>query len=217
MKRMPRRPPQESGEFLWLVSLSDLMILLFILFVVLFSASYKKMKQADFAQVAAALRNDATPPKNPIEEVRENLNKWVKEQKLEDKVSVEKADDAVLLQIKDKLLFASGESRILPGGVYTIRSLQKTLESVPKTYQIGIEGHTDDIPIHTKDVEDNWELSSKRALAVMKALNVSPDLLKRTVLMAYGDTRPLVPNRDEKGNSIAENQSRNRRVTLRIF
>jgi len=217
MKRMPRRPPQESGEFLWLVSLSDLMILLFILFVVLFSASYKKMKQADFAQVASALRNDATPVKHPIEEVRENLNKWVKEQKLEDKVSVEKADDAVLLQIKDKLLFASGDSRILPGGVYTIRSLQKTLESVPPEYQIGIEGHTDDIPIHTKDVEDNCELSSKRALAVMKSLNVSPNLLKRTVLMAYGETRPLVPNRDPKGNPIAENQSRNRRVTLRIF
>jgi chemotaxis protein MotB len=216
MKRTPRRPPSESGEFIWLVSLSDLMILLFILFVVLFSASYKKMKQSDFQKVAASLRNEA-PKADPIDKVYNDLAKWVQEHKLSEKVAVQKEDDAVLIQIKDKLLFMSGDSDILPAGVGTVRSLSKTLESVPEPYHIGIEGHTDDSPIHTAKVEDNWDLSSKRAMAVMRALRLDDKLIKRTVLMAYGEMKPLVPNRDSAGKPIAENQSKNRRVTLRIF
>jgi chemotaxis protein MotB len=216
MKRTPRRPPAESGEFLWLVSLSDLMILLFILFVVLFSASYKKMKQSDFARVAASLRNEA-PKQDPIQKVKDDLSKWVDEHKLQDKVAVELEDDAVLLQIKDKLLFQSGDSAILPRGVMTVRSLGDTLKTIPVGYHIGIEGHTDDDPIHTSTIDDNWDLSSKRSMAVMRALRMEPQLLKRTVLMAYGEMKPLVPNRDKSGKPIPENQSRNRRVTLRIF
>jgi chemotaxis protein MotB len=214
--RTPRRRKDDSGEFLWLMSLSDLMILLFILFVVLFSASYKKMKQSDFNAIAASMRNEPAPP-NPIDKVAENLRKWVSEQKLNDKVSVQKVDDTVLLQIKDKVLFASGGFEILPGGVHTVRSLEKTLESVPDSYQIGIEGHTDDTPIHSRQIRDNWDLSSKRAMAVMQSLTLSEKLLKRTVIMAYGDTRPIAPNRTPAGKPIEENQSKNRRVTLRIF
>lgn len=214
--RTPRRRKDDSGEFLWLMSLADLMILLFILFVVLFSASFKKMKQNDFNAIAASLRNEPPPP-NPIDKVAANLQKWVDDQKLNDKVSVEKVDDTVLLQIKDKLLFASGGYDILPGGISTVRSLEKTLESVPSSYQIGIEGHTDDTPIASKTIRDNWDLSSKRAMAVMQTLTLSESLLKRTVIMAYGDTRPLVPNRTSAGKPIAENQSKNRRVTLRVF
>jgi len=215
-RRIPRRPNTDSGEFLWLVSLSDLMILLFILFVVLFSFTYKKMKQSDFQRAAASLRNEEVKA-TPIEVVHENLRQWVKDQKLEDKVSVEKADDAVMLQIKDKLLFESGGFELKAAGVTAIRSLQATLETVPEPYQIGIEGHTDDIPIHTKDIEDNWELSSLRASAVFHALTLSESVLKRVVLMAYGEMRPLAPNRDAAGEPIPANQLRNRRVTLKIF
>ena len=215
-RRIPRRPHNDSGEFLWLVSLSDLMILLFILFVVLFSFTYKKMKQTDFQRIVATLRNEDVPVA-PIEVVHQNLKQWVKDQKLEDKVSVEKADDAVLLQIKDRLLFESGGYEVKATGVQAIRTLEKVLESVPEPYQIGIEGHTDDIPMHTKDIEDNWELSSLRASAVLHVLHLTEKTLKRVVLMAYGEMRPLVPNRDEEGEPIAENQSRNRRVTLKIF
>ena len=53
--------------------------------------------------------------------------------------------------------------------------------------------------------------------AVLNALDLPNNLLKRTVLMSYGDMLPVVPNRNPAGNPIPENRSRNRRVTLRIF
>ena len=215
-RRIPRKPPGESGEFIWLVSLSDLMILLFVLFVVLFSTSYKKMKNADFAEITASLRN-VPPPPNPIDEMKRQLSQWVIDQNLMDKVAVEKRDDAVLIQIKDKLLFGSGDFVLLPGGVTTIRTLEKVLSGVPEPFQIGIEGHTDDTPISTKKIEDNWDLSSKRAMAVMRTLRFTPSNHEASGPHGLWRNETPSPQSYYHRSPIPENQSKNRRVTLRIF
>ncbi|MBI4404432.1 MAG: OmpA family protein [Deltaproteobacteria bacterium] len=216
MKRYPRRPPSEQSEFLWLVSLSDLMILLFVLFVMLFALTYKKLKQTDFQKIVSALRNEAPPP-TPMEKVTKQLSAWVKERNLEDKIAIQQTDDAVLVQIKDKVFFESGRFELHKEGVTALQSLTSTLETIPPPHQLGIEGHTDDIPIHSKEIQDNWDLSSRRANSVLRALAFSPDMLKRTVVMGYGETRPIVPNRDTEGTPLPDNQSKNRRVTLRIY
>lgn len=91
------------------------------------------------------------------------------------------------------------------------------MEIIPPPFQVGIEGHTDDVPISTAQIKDNWDLSSRRALAVRESLNLTEKLKGRTVVMAYGDTRPVAPNRTPAGEAIPENQSKNRRVTVRIF
>lgn len=217
MKRaFKRRRPLDSGEHLWLTSLSDLMILLFCTFVVLFSFSYKKLKQHDFEKMVAALANKPPPP-NPMNEVKQKLSQWVSDQNLKDQIEVLKGEDSVTLEIKDKFFFESGAFVLTAEGKKRIQSLAGTLQKLPKEYRIGIEGHTDDVPIHTKDVQDNWELSSKRALSVLYALDFDTKMLERTSVIAKGDTQPIVPNRTPQGTSIPENQSKNRRVTFRIF
>ena len=214
----PLKPPHQSadGEFLWLMSLSDLMILLFIFFVVLFSFTYKKLNSADVQQILATLRNE-TPPATPLDVVKTKFDQWTKEQNLTEQVSVVHKDNAVLVEIKDKVLFGSGQASPLDAGINAIRQLTPILEKVPESYRIGIEGHTDDVPIHTATIDDNWDLSGKRALAVLHTLELSPATLKRTVLMSYGEMQPVVPNRTPDGIPLSENQSKNRRVTIRIF
>jgi chemotaxis protein MotB len=212
-----KRKPAEGDEFLWLISLSDLMILLFIFFVVLFSFTKGKLKDSDMKRIVATLKQEPLPP-DPVDKVKEKLDKLVEEQKLKEQISVEKtADGAVELQIKDKLLFSSGEFVPTILGDKLIKLLAETLEHTPPNYTIGIEGHTDDSPIHTKTILNNWDLSAKRSLAVFSAMNLSAQIQKRTILMAYGEMKPIVPNRTEAGIPIPENQSKNRRVTIRIF
>jgi len=217
-KKLLHKSGESSGEaeFLWLVSLSDLMILLFIFFVVLFSFTAKKASKTDYQEMAASLRNEAPPP-NPVSQMEAQFQSWVKEQNLDEQVEVKKKDDAVLIDIKDKILFGSGEIVPHEEGIKVIREFAGLLSKVPEPYRIGIEGHTDDIPIHTYLIQDNWDLSAKRALSVFYAMNLSPEISKRTILMAYGDTNPLASNRDQLGIPIAENQAKNRRVTIRIF
>lgn len=216
MKRYRRKPENESGEFLWLISLSDLMILLFIFFVVMFSFTYKKLKATDVQRIVATLKNEK-PPETPTDKIEKKLSQWVEEEKLSQQVSVTKKDDTVELQIRDQLFFSSGKYDIRPEGLGALSSLAKTLEKVPAPLRIGIEGHTDDIPISNKEIADNWELSAKRSMAVLRALKLSPELLKRTSAIAQGDVQPLVPNRDAAGIPQPSNQAKNRRVTIRIY
>lgn len=215
-RKFRRRRPVDNGEFLWLTSLSDLMILLFIFFVVLFSFTHNKLKQADIQRIVATFRNQPQPP-NPMDEIKKKLSTWVVEQKLTDQIDVLKADDAVLVEIKDKVFFSSGEYELSVEGKQRIRSLSGTLSKIPDPYQIGIEGHTDDVPIHNSEIRDNWELSSKRALSVFYALELPETMLQRTSVIAHGDTKPIAANRSPNGEPIPENQSKNRRVTFRIF
>jgi chemotaxis protein MotB len=210
------RKPPESGEFLWLVSLSDLMILLFIFFVVMFSFTYKKINRNDFREMVAEVRHEA-PPATPVDEVQRKLEALVTTQGLSGQISVKRKDSAVVVEIKDQVLFESGEFELRAKGDRVLQQLATALEKVPEPYHIGIEGHTDDVPVHTARIADNWDLSGKRALSVLHALKFSEALLKRAVVMAYGEMSPVAPNRDAAGRPLPDNRSRNRRVTIRIF
>ncbi|WP_156504054.1 OmpA family protein, partial [Oleiphilus sp. HI0066] len=74
---------------------------------------------------------------------------------------------------------------------------------------ISIEGHTDDVPIKTKEFPSNWDLSAKRALVVAHGLMESGDLDPRRVSVSgFADSRPLV------ANDSTEHRAKNRRVEI---
>lgn len=205
-----------EGEFLWLISLSDLMILLFVFFVVLFSFAYQKMDAKDFREISSKISGKESI--SPLDEVQAHLLKWVVDKNLLESVHVNRKEDALILEIKEQALFASGDYKIREKGDEFVSLIRAGLEMVPSPYRIGIEGHTDDVPVRPNpEIHDNWELSVRRAHNVFQALKLNEDLGKRSVIMGFADTRPLKPNRDEKGKPIAENQASNRRVTIRIF
>lgn len=205
-----------EGEFLWLVSLSDLMILLFVFFVVLFSFAFKKMNKADFAKAAAMLNNQEIP-KTPVDEVKAKLDKMIVDTQLKDVVDITQDDDGLVMDIRDKILFESAQYELRAQGLEVIGAIGKILNSVPAPYKIGVEGHTDDVPIKTKAIADNWELSTKRAHAVLHALGLTAGTLQRTAIMGYADMRPVAPNRTPTGEPLSANKTRNRRVTIRVY
>lgn len=211
-----KKKKDDPGEFLWLTSLSDLMILLFVFFVLLFSFTYKKVKQSDFKEIVATIQNKPKPP-DPVKMMEQDFKNWVDTQNLSNQISVTREEDAIVIEVKDNVFFSSGEYRLHEVGLQKLDSLAKALAQVPEKFHIGIEGHTDDVPIHTNEIEDNWELSSKRALAVLRALRLPSSLQQRTSAIAWGDVKPIAPNRDTQGVPIPENQNKNRRVTFRIF
>lgn len=216
MSASRRANVESEGEFLWLVSLSDLMILLFVFFVVLFSFAYKNMKKTDFLRIKAALNNEELP-KTPVDQVYETLQKKIDELKLKDSVSIKVENDTLVMEITEKILFESAEYKLKDLGINLSKIIARVLETVPPPYQLGVEGHTDDVPINTEFIEDNWELSSRRAHSILMAMQLNAQTLKRVVIMGYGEMRPLFANRSPAGEPIPVNQAKNRRVTVRIF
>ena len=76
---------------------------------------------------------------------------------------------------------------------------------------IRIEGHTDDVPISTKQFNSNWALSTSRAVSVLARLleisEISPD---RFSAVGYGEFHPIA------GNNTAKGRAQNRRVDFII-
>ena len=83
-------------------------------------------------------------------------------------------------------------------------------------YKITVEGHSDNIPIQSTQFPSNWELSSARASAVARYLIAQGFPKEKIQVVGLADTRPLVPNQDDNGDPIPENQSRNRRIVILV-
>jgi len=149
----------------------------------------------------------------------EELNRT--QQLLENRLSQEIKDKQVSLKMMDKglvitvvgdLLFDSGKAKIRPEAHGVLNKVGKVLkENVPNNL-IGIEGHTDNIPIKFSGWKTNWELSTARALSVLHYLveneNISP---QRLSAIGYGEFHPVSDNDSKEGRQL------NRRVEIVIL
>ena len=109
--------------------------------------------------------------------------------------------------LTDHLLFESGQARVQPAGMALLDRLAPLLRK-QSSRAVDIEGHTDSMPIHGSVYPSNWELSTARASAVVRALiamGLAPARLTATG-RAYLD--PSATNATEQG------RARNRRVEI---
>nr|WP_298523098.1 OmpA family protein [uncultured Halomonas sp.] len=123
-------------------------------------------------------------------------------------VEVSRVKGGINLRIQDHLLFDSGDAKLTDAGEAVTRGLVATLKRYEGT--ISVEGHTDSVPIKTERFPSNWELSSGRATAILRALNREGIPSSRLRAVGYASTQPLKNNNTEKGRAA------NRRVEIII-
>ncbi|MGA2774523.1 MAG: OmpA family protein [Candidatus Omnitrophota bacterium] len=140
---------------------------------------------------------------------------------LEERLSGEIQDKQVKLQMMEKglvitvvgdLLFNSGKAKIRPEAYPLLNKVAAVLKENMAQFQVGIEGHTDNVPIKHSAWKSNWELSSARALSVLHYLinkeDISPDRLSA---IGYGEFQSVAPNDTKEGRQL------NRRVEIVIL
>ena len=216
-----------SGQDDWMGTYADAITLLMAFFVVLLStAEYDKAK---YAVVANAISKDlqhidepeAQPVAAPVsaDEIafEAKLASRLEPVNKIENVSVQTEKDALTIEFTGGLLYASGSADLKKGAIETLKQVASALgEADLAEYDITIEGHTDDTPIRSARFPSNWELSAGRATSVVRALHEAGIAHDKLSALAYGETRPVVPNRDDKGRAIRENRERNRRVVIRV-
>ncbi len=109
------------------------------------------------------------------------------------KLHVEVRHGHLVLVLPNDVLFDEGKTALKPDGVAALAEIAATLKTV-KDRQFQVVGHTDSAPIKTKEFPSNWELSSARALAVVKLLveqGVGPSMLAAT---GRGEWEPMASN-----------------------
>ncbi|WP_034257775.1 OmpA/MotB family protein [Altibacter lentus] len=123
-------------------------------------------------------------------------------------ISVEKG--VVYISIADKLLFKSGSYEISARANEILAKVATVIKGKPN-FEAMVEGHTDDVPYKNGLLLDNWDLSVKRATAVVRALQSQGIDPGRLVAAGRGEYVPLVPN------DTAENRATNRRTRILVL
>jgi chemotaxis protein MotB len=128
-------------------------------------------------------------------------------------VALKAAQGNLTITLGDKVLFRSGQWELQPRGQKVIEQVAQVLKKVDdKLFQV--EGNTDNVPISgslKQRFSSNWDLSSARASAVVRALEKDGVKADRLVLTAYGDKRPVGDNRTPEGRRL------NRRVEISLL
>ncbi len=108
----------------------------------------------------------------------------------------------VFISLSDKMMFKSGRTQISKQADSVLFKLAKIINDY-KDYEVLIEGHTDNVPIHTKCIKDNWDLSALRATAIARKLQkdfgVDP---ARLTAGGRGEWVPKVPNTTPKNREL---------------
>jgi chemotaxis protein MotB len=145
------------------------------------------------------------------EELSEQVEEMLAESQIGDEVDVSFTAQYVQLSMNGGLLFSSGSAELKDDAKKVLDKVGGVLEYY-SSGTIEIEGHTDNVPIHSAQYPSNEELSSARALSVFYYL-VDNTLLD-PVNLKHAGMGERIPIAD---NSVEEGRSRNRRVEIRIY
>jgi chemotaxis protein MotB len=134
-----------------------------------------------------------------------SIDQMLREQELTDMAEAEATARGVIIRVKGHLFFDPGSADLRQRAHRALDEIGAILLAFP--YNVTVEGHTDDLPIHTERFPSNWELSTSRAISVMRYLTeqrgVPPT---RMGVAGYADIHPVVPN------DSPEHRAANRRV-----
>ncbi len=229
MLKKKKEPEKPKGVPAWMVTYGDMMTLLLCFFVLLISVSTMEVEKLQ--QAAASLKGAFSvlpfqerlrpAPVRPMRPVRgaerrgrraraiARLKRVIREHKLEDVIKVREETQGIHITIGDPALFDTGRAEIKP----TILPILAQIVEVVHTGEeyIRVEGHTDNVPIHNIQYEDNWELSIARALSVIRYIRSQQKIdPKRLRPVGCGEFHPIETNDTEEGKAM------NRRVEIYI-
>ena len=131
---------------------------------------------------------------------------------LDDKdINIKVDKGVVYVDISDKLLFKSGSYAVTEKAKEVLGKVAKVLNAQPDI-EFQVEGHTDSMPIAIPGIQDNWDLSVKRATTVVRILQDTYGLdPKRMTAAGRGQYVPVADNATNEGRAA------NRRTRIVIL
>lgn len=181
------------------------------------TASLEESRKAQ-RQAEDALHSSLAENKQKLEQVREEMEKKsaqyeelaksLKDEIKNGQIELSELKGRMVVKMKDKILFSSGSVAINPAGQSALAKVADALKNVDGKI-VRVEGHTDDVPTDPKGAfPSNWELSTTRALAVVKLLQDKGVPAQRLSAAGYGEFRPIASNKSAQGKSL------NRRIEI---
>lgn len=213
----PEESHGDEGEGSWLVSYADMMTLLVGFFVVL--QSFSKPDAGEFEKVKKeTTKIFGGEYSRPFEDLAKDLQKVVKDMKMSDQVIFSQNDQGLEVTFRGALFFDPGAYELKDQAKVLMDNLIPVIAQKAKDYGIVVEGHTDSTPLSSRGpLFSNWELSSVRACTVLRLFQEKGFSPKKMKALGWGDTHPVVAEKNSQGIVIPEAQAQNRRVVIKIL
>ena len=150
---------------------------------------------------------DIMEKQNEIAIFSEKLKEYVASRGLENRVKIFYSGKQVVMRLSDTALFNIGSAEISPEAIPLLMDIGTIISKT--SYNIRIEGHTDNIPIHTGRFPSNWELSASRAVNFLRYLIENCNIpINRLSAVGFGEYHPILPN------DSPQHRAENRRVEI---
>lgn len=165
--------------------------------------SVKQLESLDDIKV------DIEKESNKYEDLAKKLNEIIDKNSLTEVIKIREEDRGIVLQVDESILFDPGKAEIKESSVGILDTISKIIEETDN--DIIAEGHTDNVPINNEKYKSNWELSTDRALNIVKYFIENKKINPvRLSVKGYGEYNPIAPN------DTPENRSKNRRVDILV-
>jgi chemotaxis protein MotB len=223
----------------WLVSYADFITLLFAFFVVLFATGQSNKKKVELAEsiqsafnqmgmfeahaklpprfvapgtsggggspMAAAAGLPGALTQDAMDAVEQNLRRAAQPEIDRGVIGLHESPDGLVISLQEAGFFDSGAADMRPSALPVLDRIVAVLPQSP----LRVEGHTDNVPIHTSQFASNWELSSSRASSIARLLLLHANVHAEQMSVAgYAEFHPAA------SNTTAEGRARNRRVDI---
>ena len=147
-----------------------------------------------------------------LEQAMRDLQERLAKEIGDSKILLERTSRGLVITMTNDILFDSGKAKLKSDAKTVLKKIASVLNGTVPDRDIGVEGHTDSVPIKHSGWKSNWELSAARATSVLHYLidqcGVKPERLSA---IGYGEFRPIDTNDTRTG------QAKNRRVEIIIL
>jgi len=218
------RSKKSSGN--WLVTYSDMVTLLLVFFVVLYTLT-PGIDESIFDNFISYFQNSIGVIDNTsvLEKNTENaqsdyriavVEKWkvvedfLENRDLSDQVDIEMIPEGVKITLSDSLTFNSGSSELLPAARDVLEEIAAVFDD--EVEEAEVQGHTDTVPVAANSYyRSNWHLGAARGVSVLKFIQDRSDMEpERYKASSFGEYRPVADNQTQAGRRL------NRRVEIYV-
>ncbi len=206
---------RKKDEGLWLMSFSDMSLILMSFFILQLSFSTVNQQKADVLREAVQT-NKFESKKDSMTAVSKRIDNEIKRLNLDKNAQVTMDTSGVVVEFKDGLLFSAGSAEGNQQFSGIVGQVMKVIASSPDRYKIKIEGHTDDVPIKSQKFASNWELSASRGIYLMRQFAARGVREDRMSVLALAHTQPKKSVLGLLGKDLELSRAANRRVVIRL-
>lgn len=175
---------------------------------------FQKGRRKDIEKISQ-LQNEFTKLQDELSELeraKRELEDRLRQEIADKEVNVQMAERGLVITFVAEVLFDSGKAKLRSESFEKLEKVTQVLGTTVRDLNVGIEGHTDNVPIRQSGWKSNWELSAARAMSVLHYMideqGIDPARLSAT---GYGEYHPV------EDNESAEGRQKNRRVEIVIL